>query len=158
MKRFAIALFIAAAALYGAQEVEVVAKKFEADQDAHIAKFFEDVVFKRGEDVIESDEAYIFFDKNKKPIKFRAVKNVRFTLHHEGKTYKGRCEELIYFPKKREYILKKDVFVEQLPDGKKIYAEHVLLSLATGSIDVEGASKKPVKMVFEIEEENATAR
>jgi len=158
MKKIATALFLAAAVLFGAQEVEVVAKKFEADQEGHIAKFFDDVVFKRGDDVIKADEAYIFFDKNKKPIRFRALKNVRFELHHEGKTYKGRCEELIYFPKKREYILKKDVFVEQLPDGKKIYAEHVTLSLATGTIDVEGASKKPVKMVFEIEEENATTR
>ena len=139
--------------LYGAQEVEVSAKKLEADQNARVAKFFGEVFFKRGSDTIRAQKAYIFFDQNRKPVKFQAVGDVRFELHYLDKTYKGRCQELVYYPKKREYILTKEVYIEQLPDGKKIYAQKVILSLLDGTLEVEGEPKKPVKLIFEIEEE-----
>jgi lipopolysaccharide export system protein LptA len=84
------------------------------------------------------------------------VKNVRFTLHHDNKRYQGRCEELIYFPKRREYVLKKDVFVHQLPDEKKIYAQSIVLALGQGRIDVKGKERQPVKMILRLEEQNAT--
>ncbi len=151
--RIAVVALLLAGLLFGAREVEVSAKKLEADQNAQVAKFYGDVLFRSGDDTIRAQKAYIFFDKERKPVKFQAVGEVRFELSHGQKSYRGRCRELVYFPKKREYILIGDVYVEQLPDGKKIIAQKVLLSLSTGTLEVEGDPKKPVKLIFEIEEE-----
>ena len=150
--RIAWTLLVFFGFLYGAQQVEVTAKRFEADQQKLVTKFFGNVVFKRGSDTIRSQKAYIHFNKDKKPIKFHAIGSVKFELSDEGKQYKGHCDELIYYPKKKEYILIGNVYVEQQPDNRRIFADRATIDLISGNVDMEAKGEKPVKLIFEVEE------
>ncbi len=145
-------LYLFALSLFAAQEIEIKAKRFEADEKQLVTRFFGNVELTRGNDVINSDKAFVYFNKAKKPIKFDAVGNVTFKITHEGKKYEGRCGELIYMPLKKEYILIGDVYVHQMPDDRKIYGEKIVLDLIGGNLQVEGEEKKPVKIIFSIEE------
>ena len=138
--------------LYGAQQIEIKAKRFEADEKKLVTKFFDHVKLTRGADVINADKAFVYFNKAKKPVKFDAIGNVTFKITHEGKRYDGRCQELIYMPMKKEYILIGDVYVHQMPDDRKIYGQKIVLDLISGNLLVEGEAKKPVKIIFKVEE------
>jgi len=147
-----VAILVLSLFLFAAQEVEITAKRFEADRQKRVAKFFGNVIFKRGKDLIQAKKAFIYFDKNRKPVKFHAIGDVRFRVSDKEKIYKGRCQELIYYPKKKIYVFIKNVFIQQLPDGKKVYAERVVLDMVRGSLKVEGRDDRPVKLIFKVEE------
>ncbi len=151
--RAVLTIVVLCGLLFGAEQVEVTAKRFEADQQKLVTRFFGNVLFKRGSDTINSQKAYIYFNKEKKPIKFQAIGSVKFELSDKGKHYKGHCEELIYYPTNKEYILTGNVYVEQQPDNRKIYADRATIDLKSGNVDVEAKGDRPVKLIFEVEEQ-----
>ncbi len=135
-----------------AAKVEIHSNRFEADQGEMVTKFFGNVEFRKGNDFIYADRAFIYFDKKKKPIKFDLIGSVRFDITKDAKRYKGHAQEILYYPRKKSYIFTGNVYIEQLPDHRKIYAQKVVLHLKGGELTVEGSEKKPVKMIFDIEE------
>ena len=137
--------------MYGGN-IEITSQKFEANQKELISKFFGKVVVKKGKDLIKADKVFIYFNKNKKPIKIIAQKNVYFTFINKAKTYRGRAQKVIYYPMKKEYFLSGNVQITELPDNKKIFAQSVVIDLASNNLSIEGNKKKPVKMIFSIEE------
>ena len=149
MRIFFILLFSIVLA-FGTQ-IEIHAKKFEANQKERIATFYGNVTLHKGSDFIYAQKAFIYFDKNKKPIKFHLLGSVKFDIKKESKRYKGKAQEIVYLPLQKRYIFIKDVYIEQLPEHRKIYAQKVVLSLADMKVKVEGG-KQPVKMIFNVEE------
>ncbi len=136
-----------------AENVEIRSERFEANQQELISKFLGNVIFKKGKNIIKADKVFIYFNKKKKPIKIDAMGNVAFTLYDKsGKYYKGKAKRVVYFPKKKEYLLTGDVQITQFPDQKKIYAQIVMLNLKDSRIEVKGNENKPVKMILKIEE------
>ncbi len=151
MKKIICLCFMAL--LLVAEEVQIKADRFEANQQELVSKFIGHVVFTKGKNVIRADRVYIYFNKEKKPIKVDAVGHVRFKLYDKsGKYYEGKAGRVVYFPLKKEYLLSKDVQIVQYPDQKKIYAQLVVLNLASSKIEVKGNENKPVKMILKIEE------
>ncbi len=152
MKKVLAILLFGFIALF-ATEIEITAKKFEADQKRLLSKFIGNVVLKKGRDTIKADEVFIFFDKAKKPVKIVAKGHVDFVLYDRGgKSYKGRAKELYYYPSKKEYYLVGDVVIVQYPQKKRIFAQEIDLDLTKGTIHVKGTQDSPVKMIFTIEE------
>ncbi|MRI83259.1 MAG: lipopolysaccharide transport periplasmic protein LptA [Nitratiruptor sp.] len=149
--RWLLPLLLALLPLVAAQEVQIKAKRLEADQKRMVTKFLGGVLFRQGRDVIRADTAYIYFNKAKKPVKFVVVGNVRFELFRKGKHYKGSAKELIYYPLKKEYLLRGNVHITQYPDERKIIAHKVILDLRSGNLRVEGSEEKPVELIFKIE-------
>ncbi len=136
-----------------AAEVQIKADRFEADQRGLFSKFVGHVVFTKGKNVIKADRVYIYFNKAKKPIKVDAVGHVRFKLYDKnGKYYEGKAGKIVYFPLKKEFLLSKDVQIVQYPDQKRIYAQIVVLDLASSKIEVKGDENKPVRMILKIDE------
>ena len=136
-----------------AEEVQIKADRFEANQQELLSKFIGHVVFTKGKNVIKADRVYIYFNKAKKPIKVDAVGHVRFKLYDKnGKYYEGKAGKIVYFPLKKEFLLSKDVQIVQYPDQKRIYAQIVVLDLASSKIEVKGDENKPVRMILKIDE------
>ncbi|NPA04291.1 MAG: lipopolysaccharide transport periplasmic protein LptA [Epsilonproteobacteria bacterium] len=136
-----------------AENIEINADKFIASQKELISQFIGNVVLKTSKDTIKASRVYIYFNKRKKPIKVEAVGGVRFKIKDEnGKVYEGRAKRVIYYPLKKEYYLKGDVHITQIPDKKKIFAQNIYINLRSSRLVVEGGDKKPVKMIFTIDE------
>ncbi|SMC09556.1 lipopolysaccharide transport periplasmic protein LptA [Nitratiruptor tergarcus] len=152
MKKIFFILCLSFFSLYAAQ-IEITSKKFEADQKKLFSKFIGNVIFKKGSDIIKADEVFIYFNKAKKPQKIDAKGHVTFVLHdQQGKKYKGKAKEVIYYPSKKEYYLRGSVEIVQFPQKKRIYAQNIYLNLQQSKISVKGTQDTPVKMIFTIEE------
>ncbi len=146
-------LLLVFALLLQAENIEITSKKFEASQKELISKFLGSVVVKRAQDRIEADEVVIYFNKKHKPIKIVAKGNVRFSIVDKNKKrYSGSAKQIIYFPNKKEYLLRGDVHIEQMPEKKKLFAQEIYLNLQSSKLNVQGSYNKPVKMIINIEE------
>ncbi len=136
-----------------AGKIEITAKKFEASQKKLISRFIGDVVIKRNQDIIKSDEVTIYFNKKRKPLKVVAKGHIEFSIvDQKGKRYKGTAKTITYFPKRKEYLLQGNVHIVQLPDNKRLIAQEIFLNLANSKLTVKGSEQKPVKMIIKIDE------
>ncbi len=141
------------------ENLEITSKNFEASEKKLISIFTGDVHVKKGKDRINSQKLIIYFSKDKKPIKYEALKDVTFKISLDNnKTYEGRAQKIIYIPKEMKYIFEKNVFILQKPDMRKIYGEKVILNRVTGKAIVKGNEKRPVKFIFKIEENSTKVK
>ena len=141
------------------ENLEITSKNFEASEKKLISIFTGDVHVKKGKDRINSQKLIIYFSKDKKPIKYEALKDVTFKISLDNnKTYEGRAQKIIYIPKEMKYIFEKNVFILQKPDMRKIYGEKVILNRVTGKAIVRGNEKRPVKFIFKIEENSTKVK
>lgn len=142
-----------------AENIEITSKNFEADEKKLISIFTGSVHIKKGKDKINSQKLIIYFDKNKKPIKYEAINSVTFKITLDNnKTYEGKAQKIIYIPKKLRYIFQKDVYILQKPDMRKIYGEKVIVDRRTGQANVQGNENKPVKFIFKIDENSSKGK
>jgi len=152
MKIVKLIFFLFPILLY-AENVEITSKNFEADEKKLISIFTGDVHIKKGKDKIRASKVIVYFDKDRKPIKYEALNNVKFKIVLDlNKTYEGRAQKIVYIPSRLEYIFEKDVYIIQKPDMRKVYGEKIILNRKTGQAVVRGTKDKPVKFIFNIEE------
>ncbi len=147
-------IFILLSALFSlmAQDIEITAQRFEASEQELVSRFLGDVVVKRGSDILKAGEAYIYFNKEKKPVKIVLQKGVFFDIRHKEKRYKGRAGKIIYYPAKKEYIFLENVQIVELPKNQKIFAQKVYLNLVKNMLKVEGEKDRPVKFILKVKE------
>ncbi|WP_281951067.1 lipopolysaccharide transport periplasmic protein LptA [Nitrosophilus kaiyonis] len=142
-----------------AEDIEITSKNFEADEKKLISIFTKDVHIKKGKDKIDAQKVIVYFDKKRKPVKYEAIKNVKFFIVLDNnKTYEGKAQKIIYLPNSKEYIFEKDVFIVQMPDQRKIYGEKIVVNKSSGKAKVEGSETKPVKFIFKVEENSTKAK
>ncbi len=152
IKKIVTYMFLVSLSLFAA-DVEITSKAFEADEKKLISIFTGDVDIKKGKDRIKAQKVIVYFDKDRKPIKYEAFKNVTFKIVlDDNKSYEGKAQKIVYLPSKLEYILEKDVFILQKPEMRKIYGEKIVVNRLTGQASVKGDKDKPVKFIFKIEE------
>ena len=145
-------LLVISACIVFAKQVEITSDTFEASQKQMLSKFVGHVTFKTPTEWLKADKLLIYFDKNKKPIKIVAIGHVRFHIVDRQKSFDGEAGKVIYYPKKKEYILRRNVKVVQNPGKKILFAEEVYLDLKNSKLIVKGKAKKPVKMIFTVDE------
>jgi lipopolysaccharide export system protein LptA len=134
-----------------AQNLEIISKFFKYDPKEKVSVFKGDVNATKGEDNILADEMYVYFDNNKKPVKFVAIGNVKFVLAlDKNSTYKGKCDKLIYFIKSGDIILKGNAFVKKLETNESISGDIIKMNRFTKDISVQGA-KKPVNIIIKVD-------
>ncbi|MRI58859.1 MAG: lipopolysaccharide transport periplasmic protein LptA [Epsilonproteobacteria bacterium] len=150
MKKALVLVIVACLAM--AKQVEITSDSFEASQKELLSKFIGNVTFKTPSERLHAHKVLIYFDKRKKPIKIEAIGDVRFFIKDGQKSFEGKAQKVIYYPKKRSYILLGDVKVVQNPGKKVLFAEEVYLDLKNSKLTVKGKEKKPVKMIFTVEE------
>ncbi len=151
MTRALLVLGILIVAIF-AKNVEITSDLFEASEKERISKFIGNVTFKTPKERLQADRVYIYFDKNKKPIKIEAIGHVKFFIQDKDKIFEGEAGKVVYYPRRKEYILYDNVKVVQKPGKKLIYAEQIVIDLKNSKLVVKGKEKKPVKMIFSVEE------
>ena len=138
-----------------AEELKVVAKNFEADEQKGYTVFTGDVVMTKGSDEFNASKVTVYVDKNRKPTKFIAVGDASFKITTmTGDRYAGTAQEVRFFPQKKEYHFYTDVHIHQLNKQKEINGDEVIVDLIEGRAFAKGAEKKPVIMIFNIDDAN----
>ena len=132
-----------------ADTLHITSKEFFYDAKNLRSEFIGDVNATKGKDNIIAKKMLIYFNKNKKPIKFVALGDVKFILSDKKSTYKGRCDKLIYNFLNENILLIGNVFVKKLDTNESISADKVKINKKTKSMEVIG-NKKPINIIIKV--------
>jgi lipopolysaccharide export system protein LptA len=144
-----LALIFSAFIVFAAQ-MRIKSQKFFYDSKTLQSVFTGEVNATKGKDNILSDKMIVFFDKNKKPIKFEAIGDVRFFfVMDKNSTYRGRCDRLIYYIKNGNIVLIGNAFIKRLETNESISGEKIKMNKFTKDINVMGG-EKPVNIIIKV--------
>lgn len=141
------------ACVLNAEQVEISADSFFADEKSLVSDLKGNVVVKKGNyDKLQSDKVRIYFDKHKKPIKYQASGNARFQAFVNEKRYSGSGDEIFYEPNTQTYTLSGNANIQEVDSDKKVYGDKIVINQKTGTYSVDSKDNKPVKLIFQIED------
>lgn len=137
--------------ILNANELQIKANAFNADQNTGISIFKGNVRIKKLNDELNASKVTVYTNKKKEPTKFVALGDVSFSIQTKEKAiYKGVAGKAIYIPSTKEYHFFKNVHLKQLNDKKEILGDEVLLNTIEGKAYAKGIKSKPVIMIFDI--------
>lgn len=158
MYRLLWALLALASCLY-AEELKVVADRFETDDATGVSVFMGAVKIAKGSDELNASKVTVEVDEARKPIRFTAEGNVSFLIHTEtGDVYAGKAQTVRFKPQSQEYHFYTGVHLTQLNRHNEISGDEVTVNLQDGKAYAKGGKAKPVIMVFELDDANTTLR
>ena len=135
-----------------ADEIDITADHFHADDLSKVAYFDGNAHIEQGQNSFSASRVVVYFNKKKKAKKYEAIGSVFFDLIENGIHYRGRAEKILYSPNSSMYFFSGNVELEDLTNNRKISAEVISLDLNTGLADIKGTDTKPVHFRFEIED------
>ncbi|AGZ82023.1 LPS ABC transporter substrate-binding protein LptA [Campylobacter fetus] len=136
-----------------AEQVEVTADNFFADEKSLTSDLKGNVIIKKGSyDTLTSNSVKIYFDAKRQPIKYVATGNAKFKAVLNKKNYNGSGDILIYEPLKKTYTLSGDAYLHEEQTDKKVYGDEIVVNQGNGTYKVSSKDKKPVKLIFQVED------
>ena len=135
-----------------AEQVEVNADNFFADESKFVGEFSGKVKITKGKDVLTAEKVIIYFDSKKNPTKYVASGNAKFRVFIKNKTYDGSGSELIYEPTPNLYTINGNGFLHEIESDKKVYGEKITVNQNSGTYNVNSGKKEPVKFIFQVED------
>lgn len=144
-------LFFVLLGVLQAEELKIKAETFNSDQKTGISVFEGNVNMIKEHDELNASKVTVYLDKEQKPIKFLAEKDVSFVITTEdGSLYYGKAQKVIYLPIKKEYHFFKQVNLKQINEKKEIIGEEVILKSIEGTAFAKGGKEEPVIMIFDL--------
>jgi len=151
MKRLLI-VFIFLLMSLNAEQLKVTSKFFHYNMQKRQSVFKGDVNVVKGRDNIVSDEMVLYFDENKKPVKFVATGHVRFVISlDKNSTYKGSADKLVYQFHNGDIILSGNAKIVKLETKESVKGNRIVLNRFTKNAEVIGG-KKPVEIIIKVNE------
>jgi len=132
--------------------VDIKADHFYANDINHEAFFEGHAKIKQGKNEINASKVTVFFNEQRKALKYEAHGNVKFNLIEKGIHYRGVSNKISYKPRGSKYYFAGNVTLMDLTNNRTIKANKISLDLKTGLADIKGSVKKPVHFRFEIED------
>ena len=133
-----------------AAELRITSKFFNYNSKTLQSIFKGDVNATKGKDNILCNELIVYFNKNKKPIKYVAIGNVKFIFSMDvNSTYKGKADKLTYELKTGEIILEGNAFIKKIETNESISGDLIKMNKITKNIEVIG-NKKPVNIIIKV--------
>ncbi len=134
-----------------AEELQVKAESFQADEKSGISVFKGNVNIIKGSDELNASKVTIYTDKKNQPTKFVMEGKSSFVITtKEDSIYTGKAHKVVYIPKTKEYHFYKNVHLRQIDEKKEIMGEEVVLKTTDGTAYAKGAKSEPVIMIFNI--------
>jgi lipopolysaccharide export system protein LptA len=145
-------VFLLLATFLIAENLKITSKYFHYITDKRISEFKGDVNATKGQDNILANEMKIYFNQNKKPVKFIAQGNVKFTISlDQNNTYKGKCNKLIYQFNNGDIYLLGNAKIIKIQTNESLSGDKIILNRKTKNATVEG-NKKPVEIIIKVNE------
>jgi len=147
-----LSILLIAVLWLNAQNVEIVADNFFADEKKQVTVFNGNVKIVKGKDKLFANKLTINFDKDRQPLKYIAVGDVKINMILNNKHYYGEAQTMIYDPVKAQYTFLKNAFLFEKESDKKVYGDRIWVDQSSGRYEVDSDGKKPVKFIFKIED------
>ncbi len=136
-----------------AVELKVIADAFKADESSGLSEFLGNVQITKGADEMNASKVSIYIDNKRRPIKYVAEGNLSFLIHTDtNATYSGSANRGVFMPDEQLYEFYGEVNLWQLDQKKAIVGDKVIVNMLKGTATAEGGDKKPVIMIFELDE------
>lgn len=154
--KYLLGTLLCSTILFAQNETLVIdALNFEADDKKGVSIFTGNVKIKMGQDKLNAQRVDVFFttDNNstKTPIKYEATGDADFEIITEDKHYIGNGDKIVYSPKKEEYTIIGNGYLQEKNDDRKIYGERIFVNQLNGEAKVKGSEKKPVRFIINME-------
>jgi lipopolysaccharide export system protein LptA len=137
--------------LFAKDKIEIVSDYFEADENALMSKFVDNVHVKRAKDRLNADTLTIYFDSEKKPIKMIATGNADAELYTDKSHYKGYADTIIYKPNEKQYRFEGNAHLHDITSDKNVYGDIIVTDQLGGTYNVHSGKSEPVKFLFTVE-------
>lgn len=153
MKKLLAILSLCVLSLF-AEEVKIMADAFEGDEKKGITTFIGNVRITKGGDELNASKVTVLTDKDRNPYQYEAQGNVSFyiDMSENNATYKGDAQRVVYLPLRQEYQFYTNVHLYQLETNRKIFGEEVILNAKDANAKAMGKAKRPVIMIFNIDD------
>ena len=151
MARIVFALFLSLVFAF-ANQVEISAEHFFADEKKGENVLSGNVVVKRDKDILYASKLVVMTNKKRKATKYIATGNTRFEIILQDKLYKGSGDELIYDVSSDSYEINGNASVEETQSKKKVTGDKIFIDRKQEVYSVISNEQKPAKFVFELEE------
>ena len=125
MKRLIVIALMGFMAPLFAEQVEVTADKFFADEKKKISVFEGNVKVVKQSDKLLAQKVLIEFDDKKQPLRYIATGDAKVNMTMNEKKYYGEAEKMTYEPSKSTYILEKKAFLHEIESDKKVYGDYI---------------------------------
>lgn len=150
MKQISLFLFAIATSVLYAEKLEITADKFLAKDADKEVRFMGHAQIKQGDTHIYASRIIVYFNEDNSTREYKALGGVRFHIQKIKAKYRGSCRELVYFPRKKIYILRGNVKVEDQQNRRNIMANKVEIQSKTGAFAIEGSKKHAAKLTFDM--------
>lgn len=138
-------------ACFAKQLVEVSASHFKGLEKELKAILSDNVVVKSEEGILRCELLVVFYDKDKKPIKYEASKNLNFDIKLKNSHYKGVANKLIYTADNDKYTMIGNVYIQDISSNKDIKADKIVFDAKSGNYTISGKNEKePIILKFEL--------
>ena len=108
--------------------IDIVAQNFQSV--GNVTTITGNVDIKKGSDRLFADKVIVYTDKARKPLKYEAIGNVRFSIITTDKReLKGKSNRLVYQVKQNEYRLYDNAFVEEIGKPNVLKGDEIVLSV-----------------------------
>jgi len=151
LKFLKIILFISISITLFAEKVEITSDSMKAQDLQKEVHFIGNVKVKQLEDWLHGDKVIVYFDENNETKMYEAMGSVTFEFKKEKSFYKGSADKVTYYPTKSQYILIGKAVIDDLINKRHVNGDEITLDMITGSANVKGNRKKPVKFIFDME-------
>jgi lipopolysaccharide export system protein LptA len=135
-----------------AEKVKITSTSMEAEELKKEVHFIGDAKIIKGGDWLHADRVIVYFGENNETSKYEAIGSVFFEFKKDEKHFKGSADKVIYDMVKSLYVLKGKAVIDDLVKKRHVDGDEIMLDMSTGSVDVKGSSKKPVKFIFDMED------
>lgn len=156
MKRYYMILCIFALNLmYAAKPdvIDIVAQNFQIV--GNVTTITGNVDIKKGSDRLFADKVIVYTDKARKPLKYEAIGNVRFSIITTDKReLKGKSNRLVYQVKQNEYRLYDNAFVEEIGKPNVLKGDEIVLSGSGDYANIVGKKKAPARVTFTLDKDD----
>lgn len=133
------------------QELKIKADIFNGDEKSGVSTFEGNVNIIKDNDELNASKVTVYTDAQHQPTKFIASGKATFKIYSkEGSLYRGKAEEVVYFPQTKEYHFFKNVHLKQIDEKKEIIGEEVILKSIEGKAYAKGVKEEPVIMIFKL--------
>lgn len=135
--------------------LEVTALTFKSDEKKGIVELDTNVKIKKGKDELYAPKVIIDLDKNHKPTKYSAFGGVTFlVVTKDNRHLRGTAKEAYYNALSGEYKLVGNAIIKEDNKINSVIGEDIILNNDVGYVNVIGTSKKPAKVIFQMEKKD----
>ena len=136
-----------------AEKVEITSKSMEAEELKKEVHFIGDAKVIKGSDWLQADKVIVYFGENNETSKYEAIGSVSFEFKKDERHFKGSADRVVYNILKSLYVLKGKAIIDDIVNKSHVNGDEIMIDMTTGSVDVKGGSKKPVKFIFDMKDQ-----